>query len=191
MTDPSSPHLTDALAARADLPQILAMVRALIRELASRKMSSLLAVREDASDLAQSVVLELMQNGGVLQFRGPESTKALAREILTRLLSDKIRALRTGKRDRRRESVLPDDDDSRALQPQPTAPAGDPALLAEARERLQRGEQLLGMLSAREQDVIRRRLAGQGHREIAAAMGISVALSQRLLSDARKRLRAE
>jgi len=166
------------------------MVRAFIRELANRRMTGLLAPREDASDLAQSVVLELMRDGAKLQFHGTAATKALAREILLRLVSDRVRAMRTQMRDSRREQRLPDGDDSQLAAPLAEAPAGaNPAELAEVRELLAMAEQRLSLLSAREQEVMRRRAAGESHHDIAAGMGISAAYSQRLLSDARRKVR--
>ena len=189
---PDASDRPQPLGERPDLPQLLELVRALMRELARRKASPLITAREDASDLAQSVVLELLRAKDRIDYRGPAATTALAREILVRLLSDKLRALRTHKRDARRELRLPTGDDSAATTPVPATRKGTgPFSRASNRELIELGNRRLAQLSERERDVLARRDAGQSHREIAQALGISEEYSQRLLSDARKKLRGD
>lgn len=163
------------------------MVRGYVLDLALRQRSRVSALREDGADLAQSVVLELMQNAGSLRFRGPEAMRALAAEIFVRLASDRRRALGTQKRDCRRERRLPDNDEETGAGILARA-AENPAELAAAHELLARYEARLARLNERERQVLRRRVAGEGHRSIAAALGISAALSQHLLMEARRKL---
>ncbi|MCA8974020.1 MAG: sigma-70 family RNA polymerase sigma factor [Planctomycetes bacterium] len=189
MSDPDS-HAIESLARRPDLPLMLDQVRCHVLGLARHRLSRLLASREDAEDLAQSVVLELIEHAAELEFRGTKALLALAGEIFMRLASDRQRALRTRKRDCVRELRLPDDDGSDAPgMLQATRAGEDPALLADTHEQVAAGLLRLARLRGREREVVLRRAAGEGHRTIAAALGISEALSQRLLADARRKLR--
>jgi RNA polymerase sigma factor (sigma-70 family) len=176
-----SPHLAD----------LLALVRDVVRQLAQQRMGPALAAREAPSDLAQTVVLEILQHADRIEDRGAASTRALAKTVLVRKLADRVRAARAGKRGGAAAAQeLVTDDGSRPGVPLPAAPGPSPAASAADRDLMQHVNNLLDRLTARERAVFELRLAGKAHAEIAAALGISVDYSQRLLADARSKLRA-
>lgn len=183
--DRSAPDAS--LRGRDDLAEILAMVRAVARELARRTWPRVMA-REDPSDLAQSVVVELLTGADRLDFRGVAAARGLATRILSRLISDRLRMLRTRKRDASREVSLAAVNRDPTLR-QHSLHADDPAAAITSRELLELGRQRLQRLPVREREVFSMRTAGASHREIAELLGISEAYSQRLLADARNRLR--
>ncbi len=173
----------------ADLPGLLALVREVVRQLATLKMGPLLAAREAPSDLAQTVVLEILQHADKIEDRGEASTRALAKTVLVRKLADRVRAAQSHKRGGGAPKELVETDDSKPAIPPPAADGPGPATIVADRDLIEHVGTLAKCLRERERAVFEMRVAGKSHTEIAAALGISPDYSQRLLADAREKLR--
>lgn len=139
-----------------------------------------------ASDLAQSVVREVLETGNRLEYRGPAELRALTRQILAHRIADRLRRRRAARRDSGREVSLP----SESATPEALGGAPDPspseaAKVGELRDRLQ---QRLSLMTETERKVLLLRLEGLQHDEISRALGISVANSFKTLSRLRQKL---
>ena len=167
------------LGARGDLADLLELARRVVRD-AARRMPGAVARFDTPSDLAQSVVRELLKHADQLEYRGDADLAGLARRILRRKVTEKLRRALSQRRDAGR-------DDPEAAEPAADDPSPSRQAATAELERLLGA--LLDRLPAREREVLHRRMQGQTHDVIAAALGITRANSEQLLSRARAKIR--
>jgi RNA polymerase sigma factor (sigma-70 family) len=175
----------DKLAQRPDLAALLARARATARRAAAQA-----APPPDRSDLAQSVVRELLRVADRLDYRGEAAFDALVRSIFVHKLRKKLARARAGKRDVRREVAAAGTEVGEAAVPVDRSPANDPvqmALAADLRARLQAQIEELG---AREREVILLRASGLTAGEVAAKLGLTEANAQKIYTRTRAELEA-
>jgi RNA polymerase sigma factor (sigma-70 family) len=168
------------LGARGDLDDLLELARR-VAHAAARRVPLAVARIDAPSDLAQSVVRELLKNADRLEYRGDADFAGLARSILRRKVTEKLRRALAQRRDGGRDAQEPE--------AEPAAEDPSPSRQAAAAELERLLGALLDRLPAREREVLHRRMQGQTHEVIAAALGITRVNSEQLLSRARAKIR--
>lgn len=172
------------LGQRDDLSALLARARTTARQAAGRAASA-----EDRSDLAQSVVRELLRHAGRLEYRGVEAFDGLVRTLFAHKLRSKLARARAAKRDVRREVSAPTDDESNLAVPD-RDPDHDPVQGAVARDLHARLMDLIDRLPARAREVIMLRAAGCTSTEVARRLAISEDNAQKIYTRTRTELEA-
>ena len=136
-----------------------------------------------ASDVAQSVVKHLVVNGGRLRFSSPAEFVAMVRGIAVRHVANKLRQARAKRRDVRQQAALTSEvaEGLAAATPSPSAAAS-------AREWIALVDRALARLRPVVGDVVRLRLRGHSHEDIAAMLDITVDNSTKIWTRARTQL---
>jgi len=191
-TGPSTPSRrgsscpeSDKLAQRADLATLLARARATARRAAARA-----APAPDRSDLAQSVVRELLRVADRLDYRGEAAFDALVRSIFVHKLRKKLRRAHAGKRDVRREMATAGTEVGEVPVPVDRSPSNDPVQMALAADLRARLQARIEELAAREREVILLRASGLTAGEVAAKLGLTEANAQKIYTRTRAELEA-
>lgn len=174
----------EKLAQRADLDALLARARATARRVAQRARES------DRSDLAQSVVRELLQAADRLDYRGEAAFDALVRSMFAHKLRRKLSRARAGRRDVRREVPTADADTDSVATPVDRSPASDPAQVARAAELRALLQARIEELPARTREVLLLRANGLTAAEVAATLGLTEANAQKIYTRARAQIEA-
>lgn len=150
-----------------------------------------LRLKEEPADLAQSVAREILEEGDALQDLGPEADHALVRKILANKIVEKYRYYLAKKRDMRKERPKGLEPTTGDGEPEPfdvsDGKAG-PGTVLGRRESLEQVRARMTLLTDREREVFRLKMAGHSHDEIARRLDISAVNSARILCEARKKL---
>lgn len=170
--------------------RLLADFRNLALRFSAKFLGEALGRKETDSDLAQSVVAELLAGADHIEYRDEIQFRALAKQMILRKVSEKIRYYKAKKRTLTREVRLDRDSGDSVSSTEPAAAGPGPVSTLIGAESLAVGAHGLESLSHRERQVVTMKISGKSHRQIAEALGISVENSERILSDARKKLRA-
>lgn len=173
------------------LAQLAEVIREVAYREAKRRLRGGLAAREDASDIAQSVAREILEDAHALEYQGMAALRALIKRVVEHKLVEKTRYHVASKRDARRVVALEPTEGEEAPAVEPRAAGPGPATVTIDRDLLAIGMARLQELPERQRQVVELRMTGKSHKEISAALGISVVNSERLLSDAKKQLRLE
>lgn len=169
--------------------ELLDDVRAFVR----LKMDPGLRVRESCSDIVQSVCREVVEDLGGFADRGPGSFRAWLFTAALNKIRQKHQYWKAQKRDAAREAtdVASGTGASTALYASLCSLDGSPSDHAIAREQAARIERAMDKLSHDQRDVLlRHRIVGQSHREIAEETGRTEVAVRSLLSRASVRLLA-
>jgi len=160
-----------------DTSELFDELRQCARDAARQRMGRQLSSQDTPSDVAQSVVLELLAKADRIEYRGDAAARALTRQLVLSKLGRRARRMRAHPVPRSADSLPPAVDHA-------TGPAG----------RVEHNEQLallrakISSLTAPERNVLHLHLEGMAHAEIAATLGLSVANSYKLFSRARDKL---
>jgi RNA polymerase sigma factor (sigma-70 family) len=170
-----------------ELRGIIDAVWKLAHEEARRCLHAPLRAKETPSELAQSVVAEILLREGQLEYRGEAALRGLVKAILVAKLTARVRKHLAKRRDVRRETTTA----SSLGDVTPAAPGASPASIVVWREMIDRAEAEIAKLPEREQRILRLGTAGKTAKEIAAAEGLSEANAQKILWRARRTIDAK
>lgn len=165
----------DGAAVAVLLQQHLPALRAFVR----LKAGPMLLAKESCSDLAQSVCRDVLENAERFRFGGEAEFRTWLFTTAMRKIADRAEHWQAGKRDPAREHAAA----TEALSGY--AAFYSPSGQAAAREELERVEAGFGKLAADKQDVIlKARILGMSHAEIAKELGKSEGAVRTMLSRA-------
>ena len=166
----------DEVAVAELLQQHLPALRAFVR----LKAGPMLLARESCSDLAQSVCRDILEGSDRFRFGGEAEFRKWLFTTAMRKIADRAEHWQAQKRDAGRERGALDEEELRGF-----AAVYTPSHQAMAREELERVEEAFGRLTAEKQDVIlKSRLMGLSHAQIAAELGKTEVAVRSLLSRA-------
>ena len=188
-----SPHNSQDLVTRAStgdrpaiealLAQHLSGLRAYVRLQAGPAVRA----RESCSDLVQSVCREVLGDLDGFEYRGEAAFKAWLYKAALHKVIDRNRHWHQPKRDVGREAIFSDGGDAALAQAYRSV--ASPSRAAMAREDLERVEAAFDQMPDDYREVLMRsRVLGMGHREIAAELGRTEQATRKLLSRALARL---
>lgn len=181
-TPPPDSALVDS-ASRGDAGALRRLLVALLPDLtrlARQAGSYRLLEREPVADLVQSVCAEVLSELSHIEFRGEQSFLAYLRSVLNRKIADKARRGNALCRDQKREA--PADDATWLGVPDPTSVTPSKVVGGEEQQRRRHAaiEQAIEQLPPEKRELIRLRLQGRSHAEIAEHFGTTANNSRQL-----------
>jgi len=170
-----------------DLRAVIDEVWRIAHDEARRCLAAPLRAKETPTDLAQSVVAEILLHEGKLEYRGQAALRGLVKAILVAKITARARRHLAKRRDVRRDQVTA----SSLGDAIPAAPGASPPSVVVWREMVDRAEAEIARLPEREQRILRMGTQGMTAKEIAAQEGISEANAQKILWRARQAIDAK
>ncbi|MBI5851197.1 MAG: hypothetical protein HZB39_09230 [Planctomycetes bacterium] len=170
-----------------DLRGVIDAVWRIAHDEARRCLAAPLRAKETPTDLAQSVVAEILMHEGKLEYRGELALRGLVKAILVAKITARARRHLAKRRDVRRDQTTASSLGDEVL----AAPGASPASIVVWREMVDRAEAEIARLPEREQRILRLGTQGKTAKEIGAAEGISEANAQKILWRARQAIDAK
>ncbi|MCA8953339.1 MAG: sigma-70 family RNA polymerase sigma factor [Planctomycetes bacterium] len=174
---------------RGDLEALLVEHLPYLRAYVRLRSNRAIRARESGTDLVQSVCREVLQGSSGFEYRGDGAFRRWLCTAALRKIVERDRAMKTQKRDVRREQVAATDTAQGALL-DAYATVSTPSVVLSRRENIEALEVAFDQLPEEHREVISlAKIVGLSHAEIAEQTGRSEAATRQLLRRALVKLR--